>query len=69
MYHLQEVRVLKKEIEELRQQVEIQQTIIGQQTMEVESSVQQRKGIYTCCVFYNDVIVICNIVIINIILL
>ena len=69
MYHLQEVRVLKKENEELHQQMEIQQNITRQQTMELESSVQQREGVYTCSMFHNDIIMICNFVMINIILL
>ena len=47
MYHLQEVRALEEEIEELRHQLEmhVQQTISKQLSMEFESNVQQNEGI------------------------
>ena len=37
--------------------------------MQQESSVQQKEDIYTCCIICNDMIMICNVVMINIILL
>ena len=53
MYHLQEVRALEEEIEELRHQLEmhVQQTISKQLSMEFESNVQQNEGICTSCMF------------------
>ena len=47
MYHLQEVRALEEEIEELRHQLEmhVQQTISKQLSMKFESNVQQNEGI------------------------